>query len=107
MVKDSQLLPIDDHLRLVLFGLECALNVEFSPDIVECIFCDSEHDARQEKRYLLSAGPHLKVTGYMEEYEPEEIWLTVESDKAYAALLSAIFERAKSQVYRLAKRPRR
>lgn len=101
MFTKTQLVTIDDQLRFVLFGLECALDAEFSVDVVEKIFSDGEQDAVSEKCYTLYAAKHQSVTGFVEAYEPEEVWLTVQSQKPFAPSLWAIVERAKSQVYRL------
>ena len=101
MVSETHLVIIDNQLRLVLFGLECVLNAEFSVEAVEKIFSDSDEDAVSEKRYTLWVAKYHKVTGYVQDYEPGDIWLTVESVKAFSPLLSTIIERAKYQAYRL------
>ena len=49
LVTETQLVTIDNQLRLILFGLECALDAEFSVDVVEKIFSDCEEDAVNEK----------------------------------------------------------
>ena len=48
LVTETQLVSIDNQLRLILFGLECALDVEFPVDVVEKIFSDCEEDAVSE-----------------------------------------------------------
>ena len=101
MVTETEYVTIDNRLRLVLFGLECALDVEFSPAVVEQIFSDSERTSSAEKRYTFWVNPRLKVTGYVEAYEPEDVLLTVESNKPFSPSLPAIVERAKYQHYRL------
>ena len=103
MMSEAQIAAIDDQLRLVLFGLECALDVEFSVEAAEKIFSDSEEDAVSEKRYTLWTGPRLTVTGLVEEYEPGEVLLTVEGVKTLSPSLAVILERAKYQVYRMDK----
>ncbi len=103
MAAETEYVTIDNQLRLVLFGLECRLDVEFAPDVVERIFADSDSlrgDSR-EKRYTLWSGPRLKVTGVVAAYEPEDVLLTVESNKPLSLSLSAIIKRAKIQCYRL------
>jgi hypothetical protein len=101
MFTETQLVTINDQLRFVLFGLECALDAEFSVDAVEKIFSDGEQDAVSEKRYKLWAVKRQSVTGYVEAYEPADVWLTVQSLKPFAPSLRAIIERAKYQAYRL------
>ena len=100
MVTETQLVSIDNQLRFVLFGLECALDAEFSVEAVEKIFFDGEQDAVSEKHYKLWAVNHQIVTGHVEAYEPEDIWLTVQTQKPFNPSLAAIVERAKYQVYR-------
>lgn len=101
MFTETQLVTINDQLRFVLFGLECALDVEFSADVVEKIFSDGE-DAVSEKRYTLWAVKHQAVTGQVDEYEPGDIWLTVQNSKPASPSLAAIVKRAEYQAYRLA-----
>ncbi len=102
MVSETQLVPIDAQLRLILFGLECVLDAEFSGDVTEKIFSDCE-DAVSEKRYVLWVSKQQKVAGYMQNYEPGDIFLTVETHKPLGPSLQAITERARHQIYRLEK----
>ncbi len=104
MVSETLLVTINNQLRFVLFGLECALDVEFSVEAAEKIFFDSAIDMVSEKRYTFWTGPTLIVTGLVEEYEPGDVLLTVKSVKAFSPSLLAILERAKYQVYRLEQR---
>jgi hypothetical protein len=101
MITETQLVTIDNQLRFVLFGLECALGLEFSVDVVEKIFSESEQDAVTEKHYSLWAAKHQVVTGDVEAYEPADIWLTVQSSKSFAPTLQTIVDRAMYQIYRL------
>ena len=103
MAIETQYVNIDNELRLVLFGLECILNVEFDPAAVEQIFADSKslRGDNNDKRYTLWAGPKVKVTGLVEAYEPEDVLLTVKSDKSLSPPLPAIMERAKYHYFRL------
>ena len=103
MVRETQPVTIDNQLRLVLFGLECALDVEFPVEAVGKIFSDCEEDAVSEKRYVLWAARRQKVTGYVQDYEPGDILLTVETPKPFSPSLAAVIERAKYQAYRLKK----
>lgn len=103
MITKTQFVTIDNQLRLVLFGLECALDVEFAPAVVEQIFTHS-HSLRgddKDKRYTLWSEPKLKVSGVVEAYEPDDVLLTVEANKPFSPSLPAIVERAKYQYYRL------
>ena len=104
MFTETQLITIDNYLHLILFGLECALDVEFSVEAVEKLFSDGENDAVSEKRYTLWTGRHLMVTGIVEEYEPQDVLLTIQSVKAFSPSFTAIVERAKYQAYHLEQR---
>jgi len=98
---EPQLVSVNACLRLALFALECVLDVEFASDVVEQIFLDAQSDSRSEKRYTLWLGPGLKVTARADDYEPEDIRLTVEARKPFTPSLYSILERAKYQAYRL------
>lgn len=74
----DEFVNIDDRLRLVLFGLECAFNVEFDPKETERIFQDAKEDQISFKEYTLCHVPPLRVFGQVEEYESEEIRLFIE-----------------------------
>jgi hypothetical protein len=101
MITEQELLSIDDRLRFTLFGLECALNAEFNVSEVECIFADAENGGVSEKRYTLWQGRHQTVTARVDEHEPSDVWVRVESRKPFELCLAIIKERAKYQVYRL------
>lgn len=103
MTEETQLLSIDEALRFVLFGLECTLDVELNPAIVEQVFSDTEADAVSAKRYAFWSGPGMEVTGHVQEYEPESLWLTIQSQRVHKPSLSDIVERAKYHVLRWAK----
>ncbi len=101
MVTKQESLNIDDQLRLILFGLECALNVEFDPAQVEQVFVDEMADASLPIHYVFYDRTGLRVIGQVEDYEPGTLWLNVESRKDFQPSLAVIAERAKFQVYRL------
>lgn len=105
MVSSEEIFYIDDQLRFVFFGLECALHVEFNPSETERVFIDGEGDVDgvdcSAKQYIFYSSPSLRVTGHVDEYEPETVRLIVESKKASEPSLSAIKERAKYQVFRM------
>lgn len=68
---------IDDSLRFFLFGLQCLLGVTFSGSLCDKVFQDSREDSVSEKAYSLHQGRRLKVTAWVEDYEPETIWIKV------------------------------
>jgi hypothetical protein len=101
MVKTVDSLLIDDTLRFALFGLECALNVEFNPAAVETVFADAYSNQRSPKEYTFWSASTLRVTGQVDDYEPETLWLQVESTKEILPPLQLIIERAKYQALRM------
>ena len=94
-----QELPVDDSLRLVLFGLECALDVEFNVSVVEQIFADAAQ-SKSNIRYTLCDVPRTLVTGHAGDYEPGTLWLTVSSYRNCSPALPVIVERAQYQMLR-------
>lgn len=99
--RATELLDSDLHLRFVLVGLECALDVEFNPSAIEQVFAGAEENSVLAKKYSFWSAPGVRVTGYVEEHEPETLWLTVESQRAVQPPLSAIAQRAKHLIYRM------
>jgi len=69
---------IDNQLRQRLESLEKGLSVQFDPRVVEKIFFDAGEDQVSEKRYLILEGKKLRVSGYVQDYEPETICLRIE-----------------------------
>ena len=96
---ETQILGVDERLRLVLFGLECALNVELDPSVVETVFSDAAYNLTNV-RYTLWTGAGVQVTGYVEDYEPGTLWLTVRSRRRYEPALALVVERASHQMLR-------
>jgi hypothetical protein len=99
----KELANIDEGLRFALFGLECALGVEFSVREVERVFRDVRNDQVARREYRFFDGNHLRVTGVVEEYEPESIWLDVEGGALDQRGLAELLERAKNQAIRMRK----
>lgn len=91
---------IDDALRFVLFGLQCACGVEFSGRECERVFSDSRDNQVSAKSYVFFDSARLCVTGTVEEYEPETLILTVRGKQI--DLLNLI-ERARYEVARMKK----
>ena len=98
-----RLTTIDDSLRFALFGLECMLGVEFIVNEVERIFRDAQADQVSVKEYRLCERGALRVSGLVEEYEPDSIWIHVEGGSIGQARLDELFERAGYQALRLKK----
>lgn len=86
----EELLPIDHRLQFALFGLECALGVSFAG--AEClrVFRDAVEDQVSAKRYTFFESPRLAVTGRVDEYEPESIWVRVEGGRGCGEILQRV-----------------
>jgi hypothetical protein len=97
------LATIDARLRFALFGLECSLVVEFVVTDVERIFHDAVADPVSAKEYHLFERNGTRVTGHVDEYEPEGIWIRIEGGPVAHARLDEVFERAEYQLARLEK----
>ena len=97
----ESLMPIDVRLRLALFGLECALGVPLSAPEAERVFRDCEGDRVSAKEYEFHQSRRLRVSGRVDEYEPETIRLRVEGDRGVAGLLARVAEGAESHALRL------
>lgn len=95
------LMPIDCRLRFVLFGLECALGVPLSAPEAERVFRECEEDQVFAKEYEFYRSRRLRVSGRVDEYEPEAIWLRVEGDRKVAGLLKRVAEGAELHAFRL------
>ena len=90
----QELVTIDSQLRLVLFGLECAYNANISDVELERVFRDAEKDAQSSKNYVFHSSPKLSITGTVQEYEPESIWIKLEGELAKEETLKRIIEAA-------------
>lgn len=101
----EELLPIDTTLRFALFGLECALGVSFSGIECERVFRDAAEDQVSAKQYVLFESPRFVVSGRVDEYEPESIWLRVQGKSAVAEVLRRVVEGAKVHAFRLRQLP--
>lgn len=97
----KHLAVIDGGLRFALFGLECALGVEFSVTEVERVFRDMQVNQVSEKEYRFWDRGKLRVTGLVGDYEPESIWIHIEGSSIEQARLDELFERAGYQALRL------
>ena len=75
----EKLVSIDERLVAALKSLETAAGITFPKDIVAKIFADCEGDQVSEKQYLLHDVPGLLITAFVGEYEPEDMFLRIES----------------------------
>lgn len=95
------LIPIDLTLRFVLFGLECALGVALSAPEAERVFREAAEDQVSAKDYVFHQSRGLSITGRVDKYEPETIWLRVDGRRNLTALLERVIEAAEHRVARL------
>jgi hypothetical protein len=97
----EELLVIDHRLRFALFGLECALGVSFAGSECERVFRDATEDQVSSKRYTFFESPRLSVTGRVNEYEPDSVWVRVEGGgRGVDELLRRVAEGAEFQAFR-------
>jgi len=101
----EELLIIDMRLRFALFGLECALGVSFAGAECERAFRDAAEDQVSAKRYTFFESPRLSVTGRVDEYEPESMWVQVQGGRGSRDLLRRVIEGAEFAAFRLREAP--
>ena len=94
-------LTIDMRLRFTLFGLECALGVSFDGGECERVFRDAAEDQVTVKCYTFFTSPRLSVTGRVDEYEPESVWLRAEGKRGIGEVLRKSVGGAGLHVFRL------
>lgn len=97
----EELLPVDATLRFALFGLECALGETFNGVECERVFRDAGEDQVSAKQYVLFESPCIVVSGRVDEYEPESIWLRVQGQRGVAEVLRRVVEGAEFHAVRL------
>jgi hypothetical protein len=93
--------PIDGRLRFVLFGLECALRVTLYPLVSEKVFRDAREDQVSAKEYTLHESVGLRVSGWVGEYEPDQVLVRVEGGRGVSDLLHQVVEEAEAHFVRL------
>jgi len=103
MTTEKVLLTIDDELILILFGLECALDVELDPDETERLFANAK-DKVSPQGYVFRQTADLTITGRVDDHESETVWVCIESRKAYSPTLKQVAERARYQRFRRERR---
>ena len=97
----EELLPVDTKLRFALFGLECALGVTFNGVECERVFRDAGENQVSAKQYVLFESPRIVVSGRVDEYEPESIWLRVQGERGVAEVLRRVVEGSEFHAVRL------
>jgi hypothetical protein len=97
--KVSVLLPIDGQLRLVLYGLAIFLEAVINAKEVERLFAHSESGDRNAQDYVFYDGPRAKIYAHVDEYEPETVFLHVESKQLEQQTLERFLDTAKNQAF--------
>ena len=97
----EEAITIDNGLRFVFFGLEVAMCVYFSGVECERVFTDSDEDQVSAKKYLFHTSPSFVVTGRVDDYESETIWLRIEGLRNADKILQSVIEGAKIHAARL------
>ena len=77
----TEAILISDRLRYILFALQCIFQIHFDRKVIDQVFEDSENDITNSKSYTFWIDSKLEIKGFVEDYEPEMIWLTVNSRK--------------------------
>lgn len=77
------------------------LGVSFDGSECERVFRDAVADQVSAKRYSFFDLPRLSVTGRVDEYEPESVWIRVDGAHGARALLRRVVEGAEVQSFRL------
>lgn len=103
-IDEQHFFSVNDHLRFVLFGLECALNVEFNPAEVKRLFDNAEQDNSSGGEYVFWRGRGQSITGRVKPGESYYLTLRLESRRPVEPALSEIAERAKYHVYHIEQR---
>ena len=67
------------------------------------MFHDAVEDQRSAKQYTFFESKHLCVTGRVDEYEPESLWVRVQGNRGVGELLRRVVEGAEFHVFRLQK----
>lgn len=70
----KRLLGIDEKLRLVLFGLESVIGLDLDLNEIHRLFAENPLGS-----YALRKCERATVMALVEEYEPESVWLAIET----------------------------
>jgi hypothetical protein len=87
-------ITIDESLCLVFARLEGVLGVSLSRSEIDRVFSDSLENQRDEKSYVFFDSPKIRVTGFVEDYEPETIAISVVSSRSLVRRCKLIIDDA-------------
>lgn len=71
----QHLLVIDHRLRRFFSMLSDALKISVVESEIDRVFADAERDQVSQKSYCFVESNTWSLTGLVEEYEPETIWI--------------------------------
>lgn len=86
------LLTIDSRLRFVLYGISITLDIQLHASEIERVFTASKLNDSKEQHYDFHRTTRAIVTGRVEEYEPESVWISVEAKKFSQSQLDRLVE---------------
>src|SRR5438477_9646116 len=89
------LTTIDEALRFVLYGVSVLLDVDLRASEIERLFEASKAGGSLAQAYEFHRSPHVLITGRVDEYEPETVWISVKSKKFDQATLDRLVNAAK------------
>ena len=74
------LVPISYELPWFFLGLECALRVGLNVPEMQRVLEDSLEDLVSVKSYVFHDSK-IRISGLVEEYEPETMWISVDGSR--------------------------
>jgi hypothetical protein len=98
----TELLTIDDTLRYVLYGVSVVLGIDMRASEIERLFIACADGDSTAKSYEFHRSPLAVVTGRVDDYEPETVWLSVVARKFDQAELKRLVEAARHTSFGLA-----
>ena len=84
------LVSIDEELRTVLSRIEHVLSVQFDASEIARVFSDSADDQISVKRYTFHQSSRVSVTGIVDDYESETLWLCVEGSESVVSACAGL-----------------
>ena len=87
----QDLFLITDGLRETLHALGVAVNAQLCEPEIDRLLSEAAADQLSAKSYCFFNSSRLQIAGYVDEYEPETVWIRVEGIlsqvKAYTRFL--------------------
>lgn len=102
----TELLIIDDTLRYVLYGVSVVLGIDMRSSEIERLFAAKDSGDGTARTYDFHRSPRVVVTGCVDEYEPESVWLSVSAPNFDQSELQRLREAAHHASFGLAAKRR-